>query len=51
MSELKASKYVSITSEQTKTLLMMELQKGLDSAKREGWISEEDMWKEFGDGI
>ena len=37
--------------EQAKVLLMMELQKGLDSAEREGWISEEDMWKEFGDGV
>ncbi len=33
--------------EQTKILLKMELEKGLKSAEEEGWISEEEMWKEF----
>ena len=37
--------------EQAKVLLMMELEKGLISAKEEGWISEEEMWKEFGDTL
>ena len=37
--------------EQAKALLMMELEKGLKSAKEEGWISEEEMWKEFGDTV
>ena len=27
----------------------MELEKGIESAEREGWISEEEMWQEFGD--
>ena len=35
-------------TEQAKVLLMMELEKGLKSADTEGWVSEEDMWKEFG---
>ena len=35
--------------EQAKILLMAELEKGLKSAEEEGWISEEEMWKEFGD--
>ncbi len=39
----------SAIKEQAKALLMIELQKGLDSAAEEGWISEEEMWKEFGD--
>ncbi|MBR4175682.1 MAG: type II toxin-antitoxin system RelB/DinJ family antitoxin [Lachnospiraceae bacterium] len=37
--------------EQAKVLLMMELEKGLKSAKEEGWISEEEMCKEFGDTL
>ena len=37
--------------EQAKVLLMMELEKGLKSAKEEGWISEEEMGKEFGDTL
>ena len=35
--------------EQAKALLMMELEKGLKSAEDEGWISEDEMWSEFGD--
>ena len=35
--------------EQPRLLLMMELEKGIESAEREGWISEEEMWQEFGD--
>lgn len=34
--------------EQAKALLAIELEKGLKSAEEEGWISEEEMWKEFG---
>ncbi len=37
--------------EQAKVLLMMELERGLKSAKEEGWVSEEEMWKEFGDTL
>ena len=37
--------------EQAKALLMMELERGTKSAKEEGWISEEEMWKEFGDTV
>ncbi|MBP5160229.1 MAG: type II toxin-antitoxin system RelB/DinJ family antitoxin [Lachnospiraceae bacterium] len=37
--------------EQAKILLMMELEKGLRSAGEEGWVSEDEMWKEFGDNL
>ena len=33
---------------QAQALLMMELQKGLDSVEREGWVSEEEMTEELG---
>ena len=41
----------TVMKEQEKTLLMKELEKGLKSAKEEGWISEKEMWKEFGDTL
>lgn len=37
--------------EQAKLLLMMELSKGIQSAEKEGWISEDEMWKEFGGAL
>lgn len=33
---------------QAKALLAVELEKGLESAEKEGWISEEEMMQEFG---
>ncbi len=33
---------------QAKALLAIELEKGLESAEKEGWISEEEMIQEFG---
>ena len=33
---------------QAKALLALELEKGLKSAEKEGWISEEEMREEFG---
>ena len=41
----------SAMKEQAKALLMMELEKGLKSAEEEGWVSEEEMWEEFGDTL
>ncbi len=38
----------AVLKAQAKALLMMELEKGLKSAETEGWISEEEMWEEFG---
>ena len=33
---------------QAKALLAVELEKGLESAEKEGWISEEEMMQELG---
>ena len=33
---------------QAQALLMMELQKGLDSVEEEGWVSKEEIIEEFG---
>lgn len=39
----------SIMEDQAKKLLLAELNKGVESAEKEGWISEDEMWQEFGD--
>ena len=48
---LAAADSKSAMKEQAKALLMMELEKGLKSAEDERWVSEEEMWKEFGDAV
>ena len=48
---LAAADSKSAMKEQAKALLMMELEKGLKSAEEEGWVSEEEMWTEFGDAV
>ena len=39
----------NILEDQAKKLLLSELNKGMKSAEAEGWISEDEMWQEFGD--
>ena len=36
---------------QARALLALELDKGVQSAEKEGWVSEDEMWEEFGKEI